>query len=114
LHCPFGPHWAFALHVPHVPATHACPPPHWLLDVQAVQTPLTQPKLPLDLGGMNGFELQSSKDEHGPQTLFTQACPFGQYCPGPINQQPVTLPTEQTPEAHVSPDAQSESAEHVH
>jgi hypothetical protein len=41
-HCPLGPHCASTTQVPHVPVTHAWPPPHWLLDVQATHAPATQ------------------------------------------------------------------------
>jgi hypothetical protein len=70
------------------------------------------PEIPC--GEPNGSMLQSSKDEHGPQTLLMQACPLGQGPDPPVDQQPVPFPPEQTPETQVSAGAQSESAEQVH
>jgi hypothetical protein len=70
------PHCVSRTQVPHVPWTHAAPPPHSRLDVQAPQTPPTQasPGAPAtDAGPPKGLPkaligLQSTYVEHGPQT----------------------------------------------
>lgn len=110
VHTPFAPHCVFVEHVPQVPATHAIAPPHWLLAVQLVHTPLMHAKPLGGCGAPSGWVLQSMKVEHGPQTLLMQACPMGQ----PLSSHPVMPGEEHRPEEHVSPAAQSVLRVQVH
>lgn len=92
----------------------ACPPPHWLLAVQALHAPLMHAK-PLSCPGPPyGSVLQSSKVEQDPHVLLMQVCPPMHSVPGIPCAHPVFGPGAQTPEEQVSPEAQSVDAAHVH
>jgi hypothetical protein len=106
---PLDPHWAFVTQVPHVPPTQASPPPHWLLDEHAAHAPSMHASPP-DVPIPAGCSLQSANVEQGPHAPFLHTCPEGH--PG---KHPALGSTGvQTPEEHVSPEAQSPSTEQVH
>ena len=100
--------------VPHVPPTHAWPPPHWLLAVHWVHAPLMQvrPACPPEGPPIPGV-LQSSYDEHGPHVPLMHAWPLEQRFPGSFEQLSVLLAVH-TPELQVWLELQSASWEHAH
>jgi hypothetical protein len=108
---PVGPHCESTAQVPHVPETHASPPPHSLLAVHALQTPLTHASPPAVPSGPVDW-LQSANVEQAPHAPFLHTSPFRQPAGG--LQPAFGLFGAQTPLGHVSPDAQSLSFEHVH
>jgi hypothetical protein len=75
LHTPFAPHCESMTHVPHVPPTHAPPPPHWLFAVQSLQTPAMQARPGGAKPGSDSPVLQSRNVEQAPHTPATHAWP---------------------------------------